>query len=169
MARVDPADRSGHHGRVTTSTALWQYRAWTALTVDELYRIMAVRQRVFVVEQACPYADADGWDPRADHLWCEDAGAVHAYLRLFAPGVKYEEASLGRIVTAPEARRIGLGRPLVREGLARLTAAHGPVPVRIGAQRYLERFYGELGFVRVSDDYLEDGIPHLEMVRAGTP
>jgi ElaA protein len=128
---------------------------------------MALRQRVFVVEQSCPYLDADGWDDRAEHLWCDDerATACHAYLRVFAPGVKYEEASLGRIVTAPEVRRHGLGRPLVREGLARLAAVHGAVPVRIGAQQYLEPFYGGLGFVRASDDYLEDGIPHLEMVR----
>ena len=148
-------------------TIAWRYRPWPALTTDELYRIMIVRQRVFVVEQACAYQDADGWDPRADHLWTEGPGGdVLAYLRVFAPGVKYAEASLGRIVTAPEARRTGLGRPLCREGLARIAAAHGPVPVRIGAQRYLEHFDRELGFVRASDDYDEDGIPHLEMVRA---
>ncbi len=145
----------------------WRYRAWSALTVDELYRILALRQRVFIVEQSCPYLDADGWDDRASHLWCDDAAGrtCEAYLRVFGPGVKYEEASLGRIVTAPEVRRVGLGRPLVREGLARIASAHGAVPVRIGAQKYLEGFYAGLGFVRASDDYLEDGIPHLEMVR----
>ncbi len=149
------------------AAAPWRYATWSALTTDELYRLMVLRQRVFVVEQACPYLDADGWDPRATHLWCDDdAGAAAvAYLRVFAPGVKYAEASLGRIVTAPEARGGGLGRRLVAEGLARIAAAHGAAPVRIGAQAYLERFYGEAGFVRVSDDYLEDGIPHLEMVR----
>ncbi len=144
----------------------WIYRPWSALTTDELYRIMILRQRVFVVEQTCPYLDADGWDDKATHLWCDDAaGAVLAYLRVFAPGVKYDEASLGRIVTSPEARRSGLGRRLVAAGLARIADSHGAVPVRIGAQQYLERFYGEAGFVRASDDYLEDGIPHLEMVR----
>jgi ElaA protein len=146
----------------------WRYSAWAELTTDELYRILALRQRVFVVEQNCPYLDADGWDAKATHLWCDDerGETCVAYLRVFAPGVKYAEASLGRIVTAPEVRRAGLGRPLIREGLARIVAAHGGVPVRIGAQKYLERFYGELGFVRASDDYDEDGIPHLEMVRA---
>jgi ElaA protein len=145
----------------------WRYGAWATLTRDELYRILALRQRVFVVEQSCPYLDADGWDDKAHHLWSDDAGGATcvAYLRVFAPGVKYDEASLGRIVTAPEVRRAGLGRPLIREGLARIAAAHGPVPVRIGAQKYLEAFYGGLGFVRASDDYDEDGIPHLEMVR----
>lgn len=146
----------------------WHYRRWAELSTDELYRIMALRQRVFIVEQSCPYLDADGWDDKATHLWCDDERGEQclAYLRVFAPGVKYAEASLGRIVTAPEVRRHGLGRPLIREGLARIAAAHGGAPVRIGAQKYLEDFYGGLGFVRASDDYDEDGIPHLEMVRA---
>lgn len=147
----------------------WRYEPWSALTTDELYRILALRQRVFCVEQNCPYLDCDGLDARATHLWSEDAAAadgIGAYLRVFAPGARYAEASIGRVVTAPEVRRSGLGRALMREGIARIAAAHPGAPIRIGAQKYLERFYGELGFVRVSDDYLEDGIPHLEMVRA---
>jgi ElaA protein len=145
----------------------WRYAPWAALTTDELYRLLVLRQRVFVVEQTCPYLDADGWDPRASHLWLDDDGgaAALACLRVFAPGVKYAEACLGRIATAPEARGTGLGRALVVEGLARIAAAHGAVPVRIGAQRYLERFYGEVGFIVASAEYLEDGIPHVEMVR----
>lgn len=146
----------------------WRYASWSALTVDELYRILVLRQRVFVVEQTCPYLDADDYDQRADHLWTDDASGARALacLRVFGPGVKYAEASLGRIATAPEARGTGLGRALVREGLVRLEAAHGGVAIRIGAQRYLERFYREAGFVTVSPEYLEDGIPHVEMVRS---
>lgn len=153
---------------LTGSPALaWRHEPWSGLTTDELYRIMVVRQRVFVVEQNCPYLDPDGLDPKATHLWCDDDGGTLtlAYLRIFAPGVRFAEASFGRVVTAPEARRGGLGRALMREAIERLEAAHGPTPVRIGAQKYLERFYGSFGFVRVSDDYLEDGIPHLTMVR----
>jgi ElaA protein len=147
----------------------WRYAGFAQLTVDELYRILALRQRVFVVEQACAYLDADGHDRAAHHLWTDsaDGATARACLRVFAPGVKYAEACLGRVVTAPEARRTGLGRALVAEGLARIAAAHGPVPVRIGAQRYLERFYRELGFVTASPEYDEDGIPHVEMVRPG--
>lgn len=141
----------------------WRYEPFARLTPDELYRIIALRQRVFVVEQACPYLDADGVDAASDHLWHEDRGAVLAYLRVVPPGAKYDEPSLGRIVTAPEARRSGLGRVLVREGLVRATAAFGARTLRIGAQKYLEKFYGELGFVRASDDYDEDGITHCEM------
>lgn len=148
----------------------WRYAPFAQLTVDELYRILALRQRVFVVEQTCPYLDADGYDQRAHHLWTDaaDGGAALACLRVFAPGIKFAEACLGRVVTAPEARGTGLGRALMIEGLARVAAAHGPVPVRIGAQRYLERFYRELGFVTASPEYDEDGIPHVEMVRPGS-
>jgi ElaA protein len=144
----------------------WRYQPWSALGIDDLYRIMVLRQRVFVVEQTCAYLDADGWDARASHLWCDHGDLTVAYLRVFGPGVRHAEACLGRIVTAPEVRRTGIGRRLVDEGLRRIAAAHGPVPVRIGAQAYLERFYRDAGFVRVSDDYLEDGIPHLDMVRS---
>ena len=143
----------------------WRYASFAELTVGELYRILALRQRVFVVEQACAYLDADGWDRHADHLWLEDGDAAVACLRIFAPGVKYTEACLGRIVTAPEKRGTGLGHALVSEGLARIEEAHGKVPVRIGAQKYLERFYNQHGFARAGDDYDEDGIPHLEMLR----
>ena len=116
---------------------------------------------MFVVEQACVYLDADGIDPVCRHLWAA-GDAIAAYLRIVPAGVTYEEVALGRIVTAPEARGSGLGRTLVQRGLD----AVGPVPVRISAQAHLERFYAELGFRPASDVYLEDGIPHLEMLRA---
>jgi ElaA protein len=139
----------------------WHDRAFGELSIHELYAIVALRERVFVVEQTCAYLDADGVDPVCRHLWAE-AGAIAAYLRIVPAGVKYEEVALGRIVTAPEARGIGLGRTLVRRALD----AVGAVPVRLSAQAHLERFYGELGFRTASDVYLEDGIPHLEMLRA---
>lgn len=146
----------------------WRHARYDELTVDELYRILALRQEVFVVEQACPYQDVDGRDRDATHLWTDDDAGAHtlAYARLFAPGVRYPEACIGRVVSAPSTRRTGLGRALMAEAIARLHAAHGPVAIRISAQRYLERFYGELGFVTTSPEYLEDGIPHVEMVRA---
>lgn len=142
----------------------WRFLAWSELGRDDLYAILAARARVFVVEQRCPYLDLDGIDAACWHLWT--GAPVLAYLRVVAPGVKYDEASLGRVVTAPEVRRTGLGRSLVGEGIGRVQALFGPVAIRIGAQKYLERFYGDFGFVRASDDYEEDGIPHLEMVRS---
>jgi ElaA protein len=145
---------------------------YAALTLDALYALLQLRSRVFVVEQACPFLDADGDDDRAWHLLGWSTGPdgrplLAAYARLFAPGVKYAEASVGRVVTHPAARRTGAGRALMTEALARLGAIAPGAPVRIGAQQYLERFYGSFGFVRDGDDYLEDDIVHVEMVRPG--
>jgi len=136
-----------------TTTIPWSFRSWAELCRDELYEILIVRARVFVVEQNCPYLDADGLDRGSWHLWtAAPGGAVLAYLRVLPPGLKYAEPSLGRVVTAPEARRTGVGRALVAEGLRRAEALFGRRTVRIGAQLYLERFYGEFGFVRASDE-----------------
>lgn len=141
----------------------WHDRAFGELSITELYAILELRQRVFVIEQACVYLDADGADPPSRHLWAEagPGGAIQAYLRIVPAGVKFEEVSIGRIVTAPAARGTGLGRTLVARGLA----AVGEVPVRIGAQAHLERFYGEFGFRRVSEPFVDDGILHIEMLR----
>ncbi|HET9625283.1 MAG TPA: GNAT family N-acetyltransferase [Kofleriaceae bacterium] len=143
-------------------TLTWHDRAFLALTVSELYAILALRDQVFVVEQKCIYLEADGYDPPSRHLWATGAdGAIHAYLRILPPGAKFAEASLGRVLVAPVARGTGLGKELMRRGLA----AVGPVAVRIAAQAYLERFYNELGFHRVADPYDEDGIAHVDMIR----
>jgi ElaA protein len=139
----------------------WYDKRFSALTVLELYAITALRERVFVVEQNCPYLDADGMDPQSRHLWAAVGPAIHAYCRIVPAGVKFAEISIGRVITAPEARGTGLGRELMRRGIA----ACGAVPIRIGAQAHLEKFYGELGFVRASELYDEDGIPHIEMLR----
>ena len=139
----------------------WHDRAFSELTTAELYAIVALRERVFIVEQNCPYLDADGVDPQARHVWAEEAGVIRAYLRIVPAGAKFAEISIGRVITAPEARGTGLGKELMKRGLA----AAGDATVRIGAQAHLEKFYGELGFVRASDVYDEDGIPHIEMLR----
>ena len=155
----------------------WYDHAFAELSAAQLYAIVALRERVFVVEQTCAYLDADGLDPGSRHLWAESldpaadpddsgkltqAGTIQAYLRIVPAGAKFDEISLGRIVTAATARGTGLGRTLVQRGLA----AVGNSPVRIGAQAHLERFYGEFGFRRVSEPYLEDGIPHIDMLRS---
>lgn len=140
----------------------WHVREFAELTAAELYAILALRQRVFVVEQSCAYLDADGVDQVSRHLWAERGGELAAYLRIVPAGVKFPEVSIGRVITAPEARGTGLGRELMKRGLA----AAGAVPIRIGAQAHLEKFYGELGFVRASDVYDEDGIPHILMLRS---
>ena len=142
-------------------THVWHERAFGDLSIAELYAILALRERVFVVEQRCMYLDADGIDPAARHLWAERAGEIDAYLRIVPAGVKYPEVSIGRVVTAPAVRGSGLGRELMQRGIA----ACGAQPIKISAQSYLQRFYGELGFVRVSDEYDDHGIPHVDMIR----
>lgn len=141
----------------------WHDKGFDELTVGELYAITALRERVFVVEQNCPYLDADGLDPVCRHLWAERGGALRAYCRIVPAHTKWHEISIGRVITAPEARGTGLGRELMQRAIA--ACGHGPI--RIGAQAHLESFYGSLGFVRASEVYDEDGIPHIEMLRAG--
>ncbi len=141
----------------------WRDRAFAELSAAELHALYALRARVFVVEQACAYQDPDDLDPVSRHLWAERGGRILACLRIIPARAKHAEVCIGRVATAPEARGTGLGRELVRRALA----ATGGAPLRIGAQAYLERFWSDFGFVRVSDVYDEDGIPHIEMTRAG--
>lgn len=148
---------------------IWTWSRFADLGVDNLYDVLALRCRVFVLEQG-PYLDPDGIDRLAWHLLGrDDAGELQAYLRVVDPGVKYAEPSIGRVITAAAVRGTGLGRRLVAEGVARCTAAWPGQGIRISAQAHLERFYGGLGFVRVGDPYPEDNIPHLEMLMPGAP
>ena len=129
-----------------------------------LYDILALRGRVFVLEQGA-FLDPDGADPHSWHLQCRDEGGVlQAYLRAVDPGIKYAEPSIGRVVTAPEARGRGLGRRLMREGLVRCALQWPGLAVRISAQARLLAFYVDLGFESVGEEYIEDQIPHVEML-----
>ncbi|HTR49573.1 MAG TPA: GNAT family N-acetyltransferase [Kofleriaceae bacterium] len=139
----------------------WYEARFDELAAGTLYDLLALRSRVFVVEQRCAYDDLDGLDRVARHVWASDGDRVAAYLRILPAGVKYAELGIGRVVVAPAYRGTGLGRELMRRGIA----AAGGAPIRLGAQAHLERFYAELGFQRASDVYDEDGIPHVEMVR----
>lgn len=150
----------------------WRSAPFSELTTGQLYALLQLRQRVFVVEQTCAYLDADGYDEKAMHLWAEREGdkraipEVFAVARFFAPGIKYPEASFGRVVSAPEVRATGVGRMLVRRTIDEIERAFGKVAIRISAQAHLERFYGEFGFRAVSERYLEDDIPHVALLRA---
>lgn len=148
----------------------WQWSSFADLSAAQLYAMLALRQEVFVLEQACLYPDIDGLDPAAHHLlgWRETGGKPElvAHLRCLAPGAKYEEMSLGRVVTSPAARGGGLGRELVAQGIALARRLHPGYAIRIGAQAYLEAFYAGFGFVTVSAPYDEDGILHVDMLLA---
>jgi ElaA protein len=149
-------------------TVTWQCTPFAELTAGELYAVMEVRQRVFVVEQKCAYLDADGFDHLALHLlgWrsTPDGLILSAYARLFPPGAKYKEASIGRVLTNPTVRGSGLGRAIMTEAIQRMDDTAW-VPIRLAAQMYLESFYEEFGFRRVSEPFLEDEIWHVEMLR----
>lgn len=145
----------------------WQWATFDELDGATLCAILAARQDVFMLEQQCLYADIDGNDQRAYHLIArqEDTQQLVAYLRCFAPGDKYPEAALGRVLTVRAMRGLGLGKQLMAEGVRRVEQNFPGSAIRISAQEHLARFYGEFGFHRVSDIYLEDGIPHIEMFR----
>ena len=144
----------------------WIWRRWPQLTLDELYDALALRAEVFVVEQDCPYQDADGLDRQAHHLLGHDAtGRLVAVARVVDPGRKYVEPSIGRVATSPRSRGRGLGRLLMREAVARCEAAFPGQGIRISAQSHLADFYGSLGFEPLGEPYLEDDIPHIEMFR----
>ena len=135
------------------------------LTGREVHDLLQLRSRVFVVEQTCVFLEADGLDPKCWHGLGRDDGALVATARIVPPGVKHEEPAIGRVVTAPEVRRSGAGRALMLSSIAQVKRLFPGQPIRLGAQRYLEKFYGSLGFVPVGEPYDEDGIPHIEMVR----
>lgn len=144
----------------------FECKSFKELSLEELYDCMVVRQAVFVVEQDCPYLDADGKDQQAWHLMGKDENnKVVAYTRLIPAGVSYEQyASIGRVVTAQSARGGGVGRQLMEESIRMMEQLFPKVAVKISAQCYLEQFYNSLGFETVGAEYLEDGIPHYPMI-----
>jgi ElaA protein len=148
---------------------IWQWSRFGELSPDDLYAVVRLREAVFIVEQKCPYPDADGRDPGAWHLlgWIERRGerALAAYARIFEPGARYDEGSIGRIVTAPEVRGTGLGTVLMSEALRRVEALAPGQTIKLAAQCYLENFYSRFGFRAVSAPYEEDGIIHIDMLR----
>lgn len=146
----------------------WTWQRLDELSARQLHAILSARESVFVVEQQCAYQDADGRDLHAWHLTAWIAAEVAGYLRVVDPGRKYAEPSLGRVLTTGPFRGTGLGRRLVDEGLRRCAHAFPEQAIRISAQQRLERFYREFGFNVVSAPYLEDGIPHVEMLRLPT-
>jgi len=144
---------------------LWVLKSFSSLSVDELYAVLRLRQEVFVVEQNCSYLDTDGKDRYAHHLMAYLDEQLVAYSRILPPGISYAEASIGRVITAPHHRGNTFGQALMAKSIEALFALHGQVPIRIGAQQYLKVFYERYGFVQEGEPYLEDGIPHLIMLR----
>ena len=136
-----------------------------SFSAREVYEIIMAREAVFVVEQRCPYQDADGADVQAWHLRGQLNGELAAYVRVVDPGVKYDEPSIGRVMTVEKFRNLKIGWALVAEAIAFAEAKYPDKGIRIGAQAHLQKFYGSMGFQPVGEVYEDDGIPHIEMLR----
>ena len=142
----------------------WKFVAFDELALRELYALLQLRTEVFTVEQNCVFQDIDGADDQAMHLLGTQNNQLVAYARCFPAGIKFAEASIGRVVTRSLARGSGLGHLLIQQAVSSVCGLWGPQPIRIGAQARLKAYYSGHGFVDVGVPYVEDGIDHLEMV-----
>ncbi len=136
---------------------------FSQLSTEELFDIYKLRTAVFVVEQKCPYQEIDDADKDAYHIFFRSDGSICAYLRLLPAGSMFDEVSLGRILTAK--RGLGLGNRIIRAGINSAREIFGAETIKIKAQTYARGFYEKHGFYKCSEEFLEDGIPHIEMVR----
>jgi len=141
----------------------WKIKRFTALSTSELYDLLQLRSEVFIVEQNCVYQDIDGKDRKALHLIGEYDSKIVAYARLFQAGDYFEEASIGRVVVGMNYRDKKWGHDLMREAIAGIEAHFKTTKITISAQLYLQKFYESHGFVKTSETYLEDDIPHIQM------
>ncbi|KAB7672244.1 GNAT family N-acetyltransferase [Bacillus sp. B1-b2] len=142
----------------------WSIKKFNELSTEELYRILQERTAVFVVEQNCPYLEVDGKDLESYHLMGSIEGELVAYLRILPPGVSYPEASLGRILVKSSYRKNGYAEELVSRGIDFIHTELQENVIKIQAQDYLRKFYGSFGFISITDVYLEDNIPHIDMI-----
>lgn len=142
----------------------WKTKKYNELTVEELYNILTVRNEVFVVEQNCPYQDCDGKDKHAYHLFLDDNGDVIAYTRILEKGVSYDEVSIGRFLVQEKYRGKGLAKEMLLKAISFIEESLNEKAIRLSGQVYIKEFYKCFGFKEVSDTYLEDDIPHVEML-----
>ncbi|PAM92826.1 GNAT family N-acetyltransferase [Flavobacterium sp. IR1] len=143
----------------------WKIKPFEALTVHELYDVLKLRSEIFVVEQNCVYLDIDGKDKKALHLLGVYDDKIVAYARLFDAGISFDNASIGRVVVDANYRDKKWGHDLMREAIQGIKENFGKDEITIGAQLYLKKFYESHGFVPISEMYLEDDIPHIDMTR----
>ncbi len=144
---------------------IWKVKKYTELTTDELYQILRLRSEVFVVEQNCVYQDIDGKDQKALHLSGHVKGQITAYARLFNAGDYFDMPSFGRVLIAMQERGKGYAHILVEKSIEATHQNFGEQPIKVSAQTYLKEFYGKHGFYQQGEEYLEDGIPHISMIR----
>jgi ElaA protein len=143
----------------------WQIKYYPELSTNEFHDIIELRLKAFVVEQNCSYLDLDGKDKKCYHLICRDGmGNVVATARILPPGLAYDEVAIGRVVIDETIRGKGIGHQLMDEAMNFAAAEFGNFPIRISAQKHLENYYNKHQFHSTGNEYLEDGIPHVEML-----
>jgi len=142
-------------------------KVYQDLEIDELYAIMALRAAVFVVEQNCVYQDLDYKDQKALHVMGWINGKLVAYTRLFGPGDYFDQASIGRVIVSMDQRGHNYGHQIMSASINAITQHYKTDRIDISAQTYLEQFYTAHGFLPSGEEYLEDGIPHIKMIKTG--
>jgi len=143
----------------------WKTMPFTDFTVKELYEVLQLRSEVFVVEQDCVYQDIDFKDQKALHVMGYKNEKLVAYTRVFKRGDYFDEASIGRVVVQQNERKYGYGHDLIKESINVIETQLGTSTIHISAQTYLEKFYSTHGFAKTGEGYLEDGIPHIKMIK----
>lgn len=143
-----------------------QVKSFDELTKNELYALLRLRSDVFIVEQDCPYPDVDGKDLKAFHVLGWDEDTLVAYSRCFKPGDYFEEAAIGRVVVRENYRRLGYGHEITKASIKAVKTRIKAERVKISAQTYLVIFYESHGFKTIGEKYMEDGIPHIAMIKS---
>ena len=141
----------------------WVIKEYDSLGLNELYSILKLRAEIFVVEQNCVYNDLDDLDIEASHLICTEKDSVIGYARLLRPNTRFKNSSIGRVVIQADQRKRNIGKELMNKSIQYILEEWNETKINISAQKYLEKFYSDLGFVTISETYLEDGIPHIKM------
>lgn len=144
---------------------MWKQQAFNELSIHELYSYLQLRVNIFIVEQNCPYPELDGYDEKSYHLAFVENNEPLAYARILPSGQKYARISIGRVIVKKEARGKGLAKELMNECLQFIEKKWPNQEIQLQAQSHLAHFYGSFGFKAISDEYLEDNIPHVDMVK----
>lgn len=142
----------------------WKIKKFNELNIEEIYKILALRNEVFIVEQECPYLDCDDKDLNSYHLFLRENGEIVSYLRILEKGVSYDEISIGRVAVKKSYRGKGISRKMMLKAIEFIENNLSENTIKIQAQAYLLDFYSSLGFKAVSEEYLEDNIPHIDMI-----
>tara|TARA_B100000945_G_scaffold164606_1_gene132012 strand:+ start:38 stop:484 length:447 start_codon:yes stop_codon:yes gene_type:complete len=139
-------------------------KTFSELDKEDLYQILRLRTEVFVVEQNCVYQDIDNKDQNAIHLYCKENDKIVAYTRIFKAGYYYENPSIGRVVVSKKNRGKDIGKKIMIDSIEYIKQNIKGEKIELSAQKYLDKFYTDLGFYKIGEDYLEDGIPHQRML-----